>query len=138
MAVQVVAVALGLGFAVTAIAADYLVVANKGVSVGSLSREDAQAIFLGERTKWDDGKSIKIAVLETGGAHKAFLQDVVSKTPSQFDNYWKKKVFTGKSAAPKTFGDAQSLTEYVSGQPGAIGYVAAGSAGSSVKTISIK
>jgi ABC-type phosphate transport system substrate-binding protein len=138
LAVQTIGAAIGLAFAVAAAAADYAVVANKGVAAGSLSRSDAQAIFLGEKTKWDDGKQIKIAVLEAGGAHKSFLQDVVSKTPSQFDSYWKKMVFTGKAAAPKSFGDAQSLIEFVSGNSGAVGYVAAGSAGGSVKTISIK
>jgi ABC-type phosphate transport system substrate-binding protein len=130
------ALVLASGFA--AVAADYVVIANKGVSASSLGKSDAQAIFLGDKSKWDDGKPIKIAVLEAGSAHKAFLQHVVGKSPSQFDSYWKKLMFSGKAAAPKSFSDDQSLVEFVAGHAGAVGYVAAGSAGGSVKTISIK
>lgn len=119
-------------------AADYTVIANKGVSSGSLSKADIQAIFLGDKTKWDDGKPVKIAVLESGSASKSFLQGVVGKTPSQFDNYWKRLIFTGKAAAPKAFDDAASLVQFVSGTSGAVGFVGDGQAGSSVKTISIK
>ncbi len=119
-------------------AADFVIVANKGVSAGALSKAELQSIFLGEKTKWDDGKQIKIVTLDEGAAHKAFLQAVVGKTPSQFDSYWKKLIFTGKAAAPKSFDEAGKLVDFVAGQSGAIGYVASGQAVSSVKTISIK
>lgn len=128
----------GLLATATSFAADYAVVANKGVGSSSLSKSDAQAIFSGEKSKWDDGKPIKIVVLQGGGASKSFLQDVVGKTPSQFDTYWKKLVFTGKAGAPKTFDDPDALVSYVSGTAGAIGFVGAGQAGGSVKTISIR
>lgn len=129
---------LMLIFVSASFAADYVVVAHKGVGSSSLSKADIQAIFLGDKTKWNDGKPIKIAVLETGSASKKFLQSVVGKTPSQFDNYWKKLIFTGKAAAPKTFDDAAGVVQFVSSTSGAVGFVGDGQAGSSVKTLSIK
>jgi ABC-type phosphate transport system substrate-binding protein len=135
---KVLVISVMLGMMSNVFAADYKIVANKSVSAGSLSKSELQAIFLGEKSKWDDGKPIKIVVLEEGGAHKAFLQSVVGKTPSQFESYWKKLVFTGKAAAPKAFGDASSLVDFVAGHSGAIGYVADGQSVGSVKTISIK
>ncbi len=127
-----------LSLVANALGAEFVVIANRGVSAGSLGKSDLEAMFLGEKTKWYDGKPVRIAVLEEGDAHKAFLQTVVGKTPSQFGNHWKKQVFTGKAAAPKTFGDGSALLEYVAATPGAIGYVGAGKAGSSVKTISVR
>ena len=126
------------GLLSNAFAADYKVVANKTVSAGSLSKSELQAIFLGEKSKWDDGKPIKIVVLEEGEAHKAFLQSVVGKTPSQFENYWKKLIFTGKAAAPKSFGDTSALVDFVASHSGTIGYVSADQSTGSVKSISIK
>lgn len=126
------------GTACVATAEDYAVVANKSVGAGSLSKADAQAIFLGDKTKWDDGKAVDFVLFEEEATQKAFLQEVVGKTPSQFDSYWKRLVFTGKGSAPKTFGDAQKLIDYVSATPGAVGYVPAGKADASVKIISIK
>ena len=138
LALLAVGVSMALVFACAAIAADYVVVTSKEVSAGSLSKDDVQAIFLGDKTRWNNGEPIKIAVLEAGGAHKDFLRDVLHKTPSQYYNYWRKMVFTGKAAAPKSFKDAQSLIDFVSGQSNAVGYVAANEANGSVKIISIK
>lgn len=124
------------GSACTAFA-DYVVVANKSVSAEAISKSDAQSIFLGEKTKWDDGKPIEFAIFDSD-LQRQFLQDVVGKSPSQFDSYWKRLVFTGKGSAPKTFSDAQKLLQYVAEHPGAVGYVPAGKVDASVKTISIK
>ena len=121
-----------------AFASEYVVVANKGVPYNSLSKAELKDLFLGDKTRWDDGKPVKIAVLDGGAASKAFLQSVVGKTPSQYELFWKKLVFTGKAAAPKSFDDATDLAQFVSGTSGAIGFVADGQAGNSVKTISIK
>src|SRR3569833_3342637 len=82
-----------LCFSALAWAEDYVVIANKSVASASISRADMQAIFLGDKTKWDDGKPAGFAVMEDGDSHKAFMQDVMSKTPAQFDNYWKCLVF---------------------------------------------
>lgn len=127
-----------LCFSAPAWAEDYVVIANKSVASASISRADMQAIFLGDKTKWDDGKPVGFAVMEDGDSHKAFMQDVMSKTPAQFDNYWKRLVFTGKASAPKTFSDAGKLMEFVATNPGTVGYVPADKADGSVKTISIK
>ena len=127
-----------LGVACTLFAADYVVIANKGVSTGSLSKSELQSIFLGEKTKWDDGKHITIVILEAGDINKSFLQDIVEKTPSQYENYWKKLIFTGKATAPKSINEMSKVIEFIAGQQGAIGYVATGEAGGTVKTITIK
>ena len=127
-----------LGFVSTVSAADYVVIANKGVTTDSLSKSELQATFLGEKTKWDDGKHITIIILESGDINKSFLQDIVEKTPSQYESYWKKLIFTGKATAPKSFNEVSKVIEFVAGQPGAIGYMASGEAGSTVKTITIK
>lgn len=125
-------------FATILFASDYAVIANKEVLVSSLRKAEIQAIFLGDKTRWEDGKPVKIAVLEGGAASKAFLLNVVGKTPSQYELYWKKLVFNGKAVAPKSFDDAAALIQFVSGTYGAVGFVGANETGSSVKTITIK
>lgn len=113
-------------------AADCVIIANKKVPTGALSKADVQSMFLGEKGKWDDGKSVKLAVLESGGGHAS----IAGKTPAQFENTWKRLIFTGKAAAPKSFEDESSLIGYVASTPGAIACVS--HADSSVKVISVK
>ena len=121
-----------------AFASDYLLIANRGVTASVLSRQEAQAIFTGEKSRWDDGKPIHIVVLNGGDAARGFLQNVVGKTPSQFDMYWKKLIFTGKAGAPKSFEDPASVVKYVSRTAGAVGFVGEADAVGQVKTISVK
>jgi ABC-type phosphate transport system substrate-binding protein len=119
-------------------AADYAVIANAGVPGTSVSKADLKAIFLGDKTTWSNGAPITVVVLEEGAAHKAFLEDVLGKTPAQFDNYWKKLVFTGKATPPRSFADAAALASYVAKEPGAVGYIAAGTPAGSAKTLKVE
>jgi ABC-type phosphate transport system substrate-binding protein len=127
-----------LSLAVEVFAANFVVIANKDVPLDSLSKAELRAIFLGEKVKWDNRKYIKIAFLDEGDVNKEFLQGVVGKTPSQYDNHWQKMVFSGKGAMPQSFAEMSKVVDYVATHPGAVGFVAAGQAGGSVKTISIK
>ena len=122
----------------SASAAGYVIIANKSVETGTLSKSELQAIFLGEKVKWDNRKYIKIVIFEEPEILREFLQNILGKTPSQFDNHWSKLVFTGKANMPQTFTDKARLVEFVAGKPGSISFVPAGQAGDSVKVISIK
>ncbi len=127
-----------LAISVASFASDYVLIANRKVTVSSISRQEAKAIFTGDTTRWDDGKPIQIVILQGGDASRSFLQNVVGKTPSQFDTYWKRLIFTGKAGAPKSFDDPASVVRHVSGTAGAVGFVGAGEATGQVKIISIK
>jgi ABC-type phosphate transport system substrate-binding protein len=122
----------------TVFAANYVIIANKGVSEDSLSKTELRAMFLGEKIKWENKKYIKLAIPVEGDAYREFLQEVVLKTPSQYDNHWMKQVYSGKASVPQSFSDPSKLVEFVVSHPGAIGIVEAGQSDRSVKTISIK
>lgn len=119
-------------------AASFIVIANKSVVESTLTRAELQGIYLGEKVKWGNRKHIKMAVLEEERTLKEFLQVILGKTPSQFDQHWVRMVTTGKASMPPAFTDAQQLTDFVAKTPNAIGFVPSGQAGDAVKTIAIK
>ncbi len=100
-----------------------LVITNGSVEVSSLERDDIKKIFLGQKTTWNDGSKIIFVVQDRTKAGDIFLKTYLQRTASQYDNYWKKQVFTGKGRAPYSFSSNQELVEFVSRTPGAIGYV---------------
>ncbi len=120
------------------LAAGYVVIVNKDVEVDSVSRAELQAIFLGEKVKWNRAKYIKLAFPDNGAVMKEFLQNVCGKTPLQFDNHWSRLVFTGKASVPPMFADSAQMANFVANKAGAIGIVAAGQAGNSVKIIKVQ
>lgn len=118
--------------------AGFIVIANNSVAETSLSKKELQSIYLGEKIKWDNKKYIKISVFEDTPVLKEFLQSIVGKTPSQFDQHWTRMVTTGKASMPPTFSESKQVIDFVAGHPNSIGFVPAGNVGDSVKTIAIK
>lgn len=118
-----------------------VVIASTAGSSDSLSKGDLKNAYLNKKTKWPGGKKMVLTVLAEGEVHKAFLKKYVGKSPSQFRNYWKRQVFTGKGRAPKSFKTEKALAEYVAKTPGAIGYVSPESAkdlGEGAKVVAIR
>lgn len=117
---------------------DAVVIANKNVPSSTLSSDDIKQIFLGNKTSWDNGDKIVFVVQDRTDTADAFLKAYIRKSASQYDNYWKKQVFTGKGKAPKSFSSDQELAEFVANTPGAIGYVSSGANANDTKTISVQ
>ncbi|BBO81059.1 ABC transporter substrate-binding protein [Desulfosarcina ovata subsp. sediminis] len=120
-----------------AIAQDVAIIVNKDLPVDTVSAADIQSIFLGKKTAWSSGEKVVFAVLKDDDARNAFLKLYVKKSPSQYDNYWKKMVFTGKGQMPHSFTTKEEIMAFVNGTPGAVSYVPA-PADASVKMITVQ
>ncbi|MFH2065851.1 MAG: substrate-binding domain-containing protein [Pseudomonadota bacterium] len=124
------------GFFVTPTFAKVLIIANNSVSQESLNKEDLQNIFLGKMAKWSDNTSIYFVTSENE-VHEDFLKTYINRSSSQFRNYWRKMVFTGKGQKPKALNSDEEIIQFVSETSGAIGYVSTDAALKNVKTITV-
>lgn len=100
-----------------------VVVTHKGVAGGTVNAEMIKKIYSGHITKWPNNQAIVVTIMENTDTHRDFLKTYVNKNESQFSSTWKKMMFTGQASYPKNFDNAQSLVEFVTKTPGAIGYV---------------
>lgn len=130
--------AVCLAAATVAAAADCVFVAHPSTASATLKKDDVKNILLGNKTKWDGGGLLKLAVLSEGATHDAVVQEYTAKSADQFDKYWKKQVFTGKGVAPDAFKTDAELLAYVAKTPGAFGYVSTGAANDSVKSLTVE
>lgn len=119
-------------------AEDTVVIGNPSVAVSALKRQEVKYIFLGKKTKWDDGSKIIFVTRKDGDTHEMFLEDYIRKSPFQYSNYWRKQVFTGKGSSPQRLENDQAVIKFVGETSGAIGYVSAGTDLNNVKTIRVK
>jgi ABC-type phosphate transport system substrate-binding protein len=132
--------ALGLSGAqhVLADAPAVVVIAHPAVAVTSLPRADVRAFLLGTNTNWPSGGgAVRLAVLTSGPAHEAAMADIVGRTPAQFDNHWKRLVFTGGGAMPHLGRNEAEVVAYVASTPGALGYVGPAALTDAVKRIDV-
>lgn len=123
---------------VLALAGGVVVIGNASVPTSALSRQDISNIFLGNKTAWDDGGKITFVIQKDSAGHEIFLKEFIGKTPSQFANYWKKQVFTGKGSSPQSLDSDQEMIKFVGETKGAVGYVSSGVGLNNVKTISVR
>ncbi len=126
-----------LSFASIAFAGDVVVIVNKDVPVTSIGGGDLKKIFVAKKTEWNNGSNIDFVTLSGGDTHKSFLRSYLSKSPSQFQRYFRTLVFTGKGTAPQAFATEGELVSYVSSTSGAIGYVSAGTSTGSAKVLNV-
>ena len=99
-----------------------ILIANTTVPDRPFSMTEIQNIFLGKVTKIE-GTKITFVILKAGDVHTDFLAVYLSRTPSQYTQYWKKLVFSGKGKSPKALETEDELIRYLAETPGAIGYI---------------
>ena len=113
-----------------------VLVANPDVPVDRLSRSEVKNIFLA-RIKTVHGVRVRPVLLRDSELTTRFLKDEVGKTPSQFSNYYKKMIFTGRGRPPRKTVSEKEMLDYVSRTGGAIGYVSADAVTGTVKVIQV-
>lgn len=104
----------------------------------AVTREEIKSILLGNKTKWDSGTLIHLAVLADGPVQEGIAQEYTARSADQFEKYWKKQVFTGKGSAPESIKSDADMIAYVAKTPGAFGYVSSAGVGPGVKVLTVK
>lgn len=120
------------------LAAEVAVIAHPAVSSERLDADTVQAFFLGKKKAWTDGTRVVPVLNDNPAVHGPFLEIYVHKSPRSYTSYWKRLVFTGKSAMPGSGTDDAAVVALVAATPGAVGYVEAGSVGEGVKRLAIE
>jgi hypothetical protein len=119
-------------------AADLKVIANGSVSATMVSAEELKGVFLSTKTSLSDGSHVEPVLEKSGAAHELFLKQIVGKTDSALETYYRSLVFTGKGSMPKTLASDAEMVAYVAKTKGAVGYVSATASAEGVKVLELK
>lgn len=119
-------------------AGDVIFICNPSIKSSQLTKKEISKIFFGKKIEWEDKSRITVVLQKNSAVHNSFLEEYIHQSPSRFDNYWKRQIFTGKASSLKIFGNDRKVIKFVSETKGAIGYVSPQSGLDSVKTIGVK
>jgi hypothetical protein len=106
-----------------ATAQDVFIVTYKGAGGSQITASQLRDIFIGTRSRFDDGTRAIPVILKGGPAHEVFLHKHIGDSPDEFRTRWRKALFTGQGAMLKEFSSEAALLDYIAVTPGAIGYV---------------
>lgn len=95
---------------------------NQDVPEEAMARTQLKSIYLGKKDRWSNNQQVTFTTLNQGPCQEVFIREYVKKSPFQFQNYWKKQVFTGMGQPPRKFDSPAALIDYVSRTTGAIGF----------------
>jgi ABC-type phosphate transport system substrate-binding protein len=102
----------------------------------ALDKDSISRLFLNKMKSFPNGtNAVPLALAEGQAATDEFNGKVLSKSASQLTAFWSKLVFTGKGQPPKALGSDAEVISAVAADPGAIGYVDAGSVDGSVRVV---
>ncbi len=115
------------------------IIVNQSNPVENFSLEELRKIFLGERSHWPNGRRITLVMLDPSQPErKVVLRDIYGMSEKDFNNHFIQGVFTGAVfVSPKTLANSADVRKFVFNVPGAIGYVRASDADSSVKVLRV-
>ena len=117
----------------------FTVVVNEANPVASLTKDEVARIFLKKTKEWPAGGTIAAVDLGKGAsAREAFTRAVHGRSVGAIESHWQQQIFSGKDVPPPEKASDADVLAFVRANPGAIGYVSAGSAtGAGVKAIRV-
>jgi ABC-type phosphate transport system substrate-binding protein len=102
-----------------------VVIVNGSNPVDNLSMGELRKLFLSDRSRWDTGRDVSPVMLAAGAPERTlFLRVVCGMNDADFERYFLRASFTGKSVMPpKVVGSVRDVRRIVGNSPGAIGFV---------------
>ncbi len=118
--------------------AGYQVVVHPDNPEGAVSGPALSDMFLKKTVQWPNGLPIDpVNLAGEAAVGEAFAHDIHHRSVANVKNFWNQAVFSGRAVQPLELATSADVVRYVAGHPGAIGYVAAGTALDGVKPLSV-
>jgi ABC-type phosphate transport system substrate-binding protein len=115
------------------------VIVNSTNATSSLTEAELSRLFLKKTVAWPSGLTVTPVDQErTSDVRRAFSQKVHGKDADAVVSHWQTLVFSGRDTPPPIKGSDASVVEFVRANPGAVGYVSAGTDVTGVKTLQVR
>jgi ABC-type phosphate transport system substrate-binding protein len=118
---------------------DLAIVVNKSSVLENVSSSELAKIFKAERRKSSDGTKFSIVMREKDSDERhAALKSIYEMDDSEYEKYFLQATFAGTvQSAPRVLSSSAVVLQFVSSNPGAIGYMRASAADGSVKVLKV-
>lgn len=117
--------------------ADIVVVVSSESALVSVNAEELKRFFSG-LTRSISGQLMRPVLQKNRETHEEFLRKYIEKSDAQYENLWKKLVFTGKADLPKKVDGEQELYDALAADKGLLGYADSENLPETLKIVAVK
>ncbi len=116
----------------------FKVITHPDNPVTSLSKSQVSKILLKKVRKWEHGQRVQ-AVDQGGGqtVREIFTKEIHGRSLSSIQRFWQRQIFSGTEVPPPELAGDSAVVDFVSSNPGAIGYVSADASVEGVKVVDV-
>lgn len=112
-------------------------IANSSIQIDTISISDLKSVYLEEKISLPGSGHVEPVLAKTGPAHEAFLRQILGRSDSDLQLYYRSLAFTGRGSIPKTLDSDDAVIAYVAKTRGAIGYVSMATRAEGVRTLDL-
>jgi len=122
---------------------DFKIIVSAESQIDSMPRRDIARVFLKRNTTWPDGSAIVPVDQSSRSPVRSLFTNAVLHVEgfgkmSAVQNYWQQQIFSGRGSPPRIMDGDAAVIEFVTANPGAIGYVSSQADVSAVRTVAIE
>jgi len=116
--------------------AELAVVVDPSVNVDSISADQLERLYLNRPDRFPNGVRLRPLDQRNGSEQrKAFTTNILGMSETGLSKYWSRRMFSGKGHPPRTVENDTAVIEYITGNPGSIGYIDGDSVDDRVKVL---
>ena len=117
---------------------DYQIIVHPSNPSTQISKSRVSQLLLKKVSRWEHGVSASPVDLDSKSPVRERLsRDVHGRSVSSIKSYWQRQIFSGREVPPPEYSNESQVIQFVSNNPGSIGYVSAGARLDSVKSLSV-
>jgi ABC-type phosphate transport system substrate-binding protein len=117
----------------------FAIVVHQDNPASALAVADLQRIFRKQMRMWPHGESVVPVDWDaTSDVRQEFSRRVLGRTVREMSEFWVQQSLTQGLTPPSTLKSSRAILRFVASVPGAIGYLPAGEADDTVRTIVVK
>jgi hypothetical protein len=121
--------------AATPALAQLVLICGLASPIGTLTREQAERLFLGRLGALPEGLVVHPLDLPAGPLRDQFYLRLTGKNPNQIRAHWSRLVFTGRAAPPREAASAAEVRALVARHPDLVGYLPASELDAGVRVL---
>jgi len=115
------------------------VIVHRSVAEDAFTLNVVRLIFTMRLLQWRDGTRVKVFVLpDAHPLHREFAKQSLDLYPRQLRRVWDRNLYSGSGPVPVEISSVDEMARLVASTPGAIGYLADGQAGETVRVVHVR